>query len=50
MLGYSNIYEFQIHSNSLIRISKNEKSAHKGPFLPTITDYKYDVSFSFFLF
>ena len=36
MWVYNNIYEFQIHSNSLIRISKNEKRCSQGPFLSTI--------------
>ena len=44
MGGRSNIYEFKIHSNSLIHFIKKCKKCSIGPFLSTVSD----VSFSFF--
>ena len=38
-------FEFQIHSNSLIRVIKNEKGAYMALFVSTITDHKYGIFF-----
>ena len=50
MGGKSNIYEFQIHSSSLIHFHKKRKKCSIAPFLSTVTDFTFYIYLNFFLF